>query len=102
MTAPDHAALLSARTPSLAANKRLVYDFWREVFRGSHLELADKWAWPRPTSSTTPMVATGRAAFVEFFGRFKARPHHAPKVAAPAGDHHRRGRHRRCELCPMK
>ena len=33
--APDQEALLASADPRLAANKRLVYDFWREVFEGA-------------------------------------------------------------------
>lgn len=29
---PDHAVMLAHPDPRLAANKRLIYDFWREVF----------------------------------------------------------------------
>jgi hypothetical protein len=38
----DHAAMLASPDPRLAANKRLAYDFWREVFEGGHMELAEK------------------------------------------------------------
>lgn len=80
--APDHAALLASADPKLAANKRLVYDFWREVFEAGHLDLADKYM-AETYIQHNPMVATGRAAFVEFFGRFKKPGPIAPKVAAP-------------------
>ncbi|MFO1228335.1 nuclear transport factor 2 family protein [Roseateles sp.] len=80
--APDHAALLASPDAKLAANKRLVYDFWREVFEAGHLELADKYM-AETYIQHNPMVATGRAAFVEFFGRFKKPGPIAPKVAAP-------------------
>ncbi|MEO3691843.1 nuclear transport factor 2 family protein [Roseateles paludis] len=80
--APDHAALLASPDAKLAANKRLVYDFWREVFEAGHLELADKYM-AETYIQHNPMVPTGRAAFVEFFGRFKKPGPIAPKVAAP-------------------
>mgnify|MGYP000949971638 FL=1 len=80
--APDHAALLASPDAKLAANKRLVYDFWREVFEAGHLELADKYM-AETYIQHNPLVATGRAAFVEFFGRFKKPGPIAPKVAAP-------------------
>jgi hypothetical protein len=39
---PDQERMLASADPRVAANKRLVYDFWRDVFEGHHLELADK------------------------------------------------------------
>jgi len=79
---PNHEQLLASADPKLAANKRLVYDFWREVFEAGHMELAPRYM----TASYiqhNPNVPTGRAAFVEFFSRFvKAKPIEA-KVKAP-------------------
>lgn len=80
--APDHAALLASADPQLAKNKRLIYDFWREVFEAGHLELADKYM-AEGYIQHNPMVPTGRAAFVEFFGKFKKPQAIADKVAAP-------------------
>jgi hypothetical protein len=39
----NHEQLLASPDARIAANKRLVYDFWREVFEAGHLELADKY-----------------------------------------------------------
>ncbi|RZJ07457.1 MAG: hypothetical protein EOP39_16325 [Rubrivivax sp.] len=80
--AADHAALLHSADARLAQNKRLVYDFWREVFEAGHLELADKYM-AESYIQHNPSVPTGRAAFVEFFGRFKKPQPIAAKVAAP-------------------
>ncbi len=80
--ARDHAALLASADPKLAANKRLVYDFWREVFEGGHLELADKYL-TESYIQHNPNVPTGRAAFVEFFGRFAKPRAIAQTVGAP-------------------
>lgn len=80
--ASDHAVLLASADPQLAKNKRLVYDFWREVFEAGHLELADKYL-DEGYIQHNPMVPTGRAAFVEFFGKFKKPQAIADKVAAP-------------------
>ena len=65
----DHAQLLANADPKLAANKKLVYDFWREVFEGGHLELADKYL-AETYIQHNPNVPTGRAGFVEFFKKF--------------------------------
>jgi len=79
---PDQAAMLASADARLAANKRLVYDFWREVFEGGHMELADKYM-AESYIQHNPMVPTGRAAFVEAFGkRVKPAPIEA-RVKAP-------------------
>ena len=80
--APDHAALLASPDPRLAQNKRLVYDFWREVFEAGHLDLAPKYM-AESYLQHNPNVPTGRAAFVEFFGRFKKPGPIQSKVSAP-------------------
>ena len=63
---PKHEQLLASPDPKLAANKRLVYDFWREVFEGGHMELADKYM-AEGYIQHNPNVPTGRAAFIEAF-----------------------------------
>lgn len=68
--AADQAALLVSKDPQLAANKKLVYDFWREVFEGGHLDLAPKYL-AENYIQHNPNVATGRKAFVDFFSQFK-------------------------------
>src|SRR5215831_10523152 len=68
--AADQEKLLASADPKLAANKRLVYDFWREVFEAGHMELAEKYM-AESYIQHNPNVPTGRAAFVEFFARFK-------------------------------
>jgi len=40
---PDHEAMLASDDPQLAANKRLVYNWWREVFEARHIELNDQY-----------------------------------------------------------
>ena len=79
---PNHEQLLASPDARLAANKRLVYDFWREVFEGGHMELADKYM-AESYMQHNPNVPTGRAAFIEFFSRFsKPKPIEA-RVKAP-------------------
>ncbi len=65
---PNQELLLASSDPHLAANKRLVYDFWREVFEGGHMELADKYM-AEGYIQHNPNVATGRAAFIEAFSK---------------------------------
>jgi len=80
--APDQAALLASADSRLAGNKRLVYDFWREVFEAGHMELADKYM-AESYIQHNPNVPTGRAAFIEFFTKFKKPKPIESKVAAP-------------------
>lgn len=82
MPAADHAVLLASADSKLAQNKRLVYDFWREVFEAGHMELAPKYL-AESYIQHNPNVATGRAAFVEFFSKFKKPGPIAQRIAAP-------------------
>ncbi len=66
---PNHDQLLTSKNAHVAANKRLVYDFWREVLEAGHLELADKYL-AESYIQHNPSVPTGRAGFVAFFSQF--------------------------------
>jgi len=79
---PDHEALLASSDPKLAANKRLVYDFWREVFEGGHLDLAPKYM-TESYIQHNPLVASGRDTFVNFFAKFAQPKPIEPKVKTP-------------------
>jgi predicted SnoaL-like aldol condensation-catalyzing enzyme len=79
---PDQESMLAAADAHVAANKRLVYDFWREVFEGGHLEFADKYL-AEGYIQHNPNVPTGRAAFVTFFGRFAKPKPVAARINAP-------------------
>jgi predicted SnoaL-like aldol condensation-catalyzing enzyme len=79
---PNQESLLASGDAHLAANKRLVYDFWRDVFEGGHMDLADKYM-AESYIQHNPNVATGRAAFIEAFSkRVKPQPVEA-KIKAP-------------------
>ncbi|HEY2558227.1 MAG TPA: nuclear transport factor 2 family protein [Caldimonas sp.] len=80
--AADQERLLASPDPRLAANKRLVYDFWREVFEGGHMELAEKYM-AESYLQHNPNVATGRAAFVEFFQKFRKPAPIEARIKAP-------------------
>jgi predicted SnoaL-like aldol condensation-catalyzing enzyme len=72
--ARDQPTLLKAANKQLEANKRLVYDFWREVFEAGHMDLADKYM-AETYIQHNPNVPTGRKAFVDFFSkRFASGP----------------------------
>jgi len=79
---PDHAALLASADARLAANKQLVYDFWREVLEAGHLELAANYL-AEGYAQHNPNVPTGREGFVKFFGQFAKPTEIRPRVAAP-------------------
>jgi len=66
--AASQEALLASADAGLAANKRLVYDFWREVYEAGHMELAAKYM-AEGYIQHNPNVPTGRAAFVDFFAK---------------------------------
>ncbi|MCV2348662.1 nuclear transport factor 2 family protein [Paucibacter sp. Y2R2-4] len=78
----DHAQMLAAADPVAAANKRLVYDFWREVFEGGQLDQAGKYL-TEGYIQHNPSVPTGREGFVKFFAQFsKPKPLEA-RIKAP-------------------
>jgi len=80
--AADQQALLVSADARLAANKRLVYDFWREVFEGGHMEFADKYM-AESYIQHNPNVPSGRAAFVDFFTRMRKPAAIEPRIKAP-------------------
>lgn len=78
----DQQGMLKAQTPALEANKKLVYDFWREVLEGGHVELAEKYLTPGYIQHN-PNVPTGRDGFVKFFSKL-GKPHEiAPMIKQP-------------------
>jgi predicted SnoaL-like aldol condensation-catalyzing enzyme len=78
----DQRALLSADAPALRANKRLVYDFWREVLEGGRLDRAAAYL-DEGYVQHNPNVPTGRAGFVEFIRRFSTPSPVGDSVKAP-------------------
>ena len=79
---PNQDLLLSVGDARAVANKRLVYDFWREVFEGGHMEFAEKYM-AQSYVQHNPNVPTGRAAFVEFFGKYVPPKEIEPTIKAP-------------------
>jgi predicted SnoaL-like aldol condensation-catalyzing enzyme len=66
--------MLYSKDPKLAKNKQIVYDFWRSVLEGGHLELAPKYMLETYIQHN-PNVPTGRQGFLDFFSKFaKALP----------------------------
>lgn len=79
---PDHEAMLQHADPKLAANKRFVYDFWREVFEAAHMDLAPKYM-AETYVQHNPRVPTGRQAFIDFFTKVRKPTSIEAKVKAP-------------------
>ena len=72
--AQNQRSMLYSKDPALAKNKRIVYDFWRSVLEGGHLELASQYMLETYIQHN-PNVPTGRQGFLDFFSKFaKARP----------------------------
>lgn len=78
----SHEQLLASPDAHLAANKRLVYDFWREVLEAGHMELAEKYM-TESYIQHNPNVPTGRAGFVELFTKLSKPMPIEPMVRAP-------------------
>lgn len=57
--------MLVSPDPKLAANKRLVYDFWREVLEAGHVSEVDKYV-VESYVQHNPNVPDGRGALVGF------------------------------------
>lgn len=70
---PDQQALIQSKDSQLAANKKLVFDFWREVFQARKMKLAPNYM-AENYIQHNPMVPTGRQAFMDFFGKFETQP----------------------------
>jgi predicted SnoaL-like aldol condensation-catalyzing enzyme len=79
---PDHEQMLASPDPKVAANKRLVYDFWREVFEARHMDLAPKYM-AESYMQHNPNVPTGRAAFIDFFSKISQPKPIEDRVRAP-------------------
>lgn len=79
---PDQESMLRHADPQLAANKRFVYDFWREVFEAAHMDLAPKYM-AESYIQHNPRVPTGRQAFVDFFSKIRKPTPIEPRVRAP-------------------
>jgi predicted SnoaL-like aldol condensation-catalyzing enzyme len=63
---PNHEKMLQSSDPKLAANKRLVYDFWRTLLEARHVEEAPKYM-AEDYIQHNPNIPTGRKPFVAFF-----------------------------------
>src|ERR1700709_2878155 len=67
--AQSQKTMLYSNGPQLAKNKKIVYDFWRSVLEGGHLELAPQYMLETYIQHN-PNVPTGRQGFIDFFSKF--------------------------------
>jgi predicted SnoaL-like aldol condensation-catalyzing enzyme len=70
--ATDQAALLKSASPALARNKKLVYDFWREILQAHHVEQGPKYMLESYIQHN-PNFPTGRDGILNALS-------HAPKL----------------------
>ena len=70
---PSQEAMLQSDDPPLAANKRLVYDFWRIVLDARQVDQAEKYMVENYIQHN-PNVPSGRASFVAYFGKMAPLP----------------------------
>jgi predicted SnoaL-like aldol condensation-catalyzing enzyme len=70
---PDQQQLILSGDPHLAANKKLVFDFWREVFQTHNMELAPQYM-AEDYIQHNPNVKSGRQPFMDYFGQFEPQP----------------------------
>ena len=65
--APDQLVLIKSSDPKLARNKQHVWDFWRIVYEGGHMEQAAKYMTPEYIQHN-PNVESGRDKFIATIG----------------------------------
>jgi predicted SnoaL-like aldol condensation-catalyzing enzyme len=80
--APDQAALLKADDPKLAANKKLVFDMWRAIIQGGHVEMAPQY-FTEGYIQHNPNVPTGRDAMVKYMKESRPVKPIQPTIAFP-------------------
>lgn len=69
----DQQQLLLSDDPKLASNKKLVFDFWREVFQTRDMTLAPKYM-AKDYLQHNPNGKTGRQPFMNYFGSLPRQP----------------------------
>ena len=70
---PDQRSLLESDDPRLAANKRMVFDFYCKAFQTYNMDLVPKYM-REDYIQHNPTVPTGRKAFMAYFGQFEKKP----------------------------
>ena len=78
---PDPEALVKDTDPKLEANKRLIYNLFREILEARHMELADKYLAPNFIQHN-PNASDGLDALKKYFANSKPQPI-SPKLRRP-------------------
>ena len=78
----DQLAMLKSSDPKLAHNKQLVFDFWRIVYEGGHLDKAPQYM-AETYIQHNPNVTSGRAAFIALFSKVRPPKPVQPLIKAP-------------------
>ncbi|HEY2590790.1 MAG TPA: nuclear transport factor 2 family protein [Steroidobacteraceae bacterium] len=82
VASPDQLSMLRSDDPALARNKRLVFDFWRIVFEGGHMDRAPEFM-TESYIQHNPNVTSGRAAFIATIGKVRKPKPIAPLIKVP-------------------
>jgi len=80
--AKDQLALLASADPRLARNKKHVFDFWRIVYEGGHMEHVTEYLAPEYLQHN-PNVPSGRDWFVRMIGSTRKPREVAPQILVP-------------------
>jgi predicted SnoaL-like aldol condensation-catalyzing enzyme len=80
--ASDQLALLKSTNPALARNKRLVFDFWREVLEAGQMDAAPKYL-AVDYLQHNPNVATGLQGFISYFSKIAKPREVRPTIQKP-------------------
>lgn len=75
-------SMLKSDNPVLARNKRRVFDFWRIVFEGGHMDRAPEFM-TKEYVQHNPNVASGRDAFIATIGKVRQPKPIAARIKAP-------------------
>jgi predicted SnoaL-like aldol condensation-catalyzing enzyme len=79
---PDQLSMLESDDPRLARNKRFVFDFWRIVYEGGHMDKAPEYL-AEGYIQHNPNVPSGRQAFIDLFSKVRPPREVAPRIKVP-------------------
>jgi predicted SnoaL-like aldol condensation-catalyzing enzyme len=67
--AQSQKTMLYSKNAKLAQNKKLVYDFWREILEAGHIDLATTFM-TESYIQHNPNVPTGRQVIIDYFTKY--------------------------------
>jgi predicted SnoaL-like aldol condensation-catalyzing enzyme len=82
VAAKDQLSMLKSDDPKLARNKKHVFDFWRIVYEGGHVDKAAEYM-AEGYIQHNPNVKSGRAAFVALFSKERPPRKIEPRMKMP-------------------